>query len=160
MKHINNFPIFLESLIQTDGQVFWGSVAAGILVICPTTKRILLNHRSEDVQEPLTWNIYSGKLDDDELEENIDQVAIRELREETGYKGKIDLIPSYIFRKGKFTFYNFIGLVPKEFIPIDNWESIGHQWCTLDEFLEIKPKHFGLRTLIEKDLDTIKKYVI
>lgn len=159
-----------ENLEEGMPDEFWGTIGVGILPICKTTGRILLNFRSSFVMEPNTFGTYGGKLDDDELEgldgaENaIKQVRVlldaakRELEEETGYDDEMEVIPSYIFESGVFTYYNFLGLVEEEFEPIMDWESDGYQWVNLTEFLKIEPKHFGLKELIKNNLEQIKKY--
>jgi hypothetical protein len=43
---------------------FWGNLGAGILPIS-RTGRILIAYRSLDVNEPHTWGIFGGKLDED-----------------------------------------------------------------------------------------------
>jgi 8-oxo-dGTP pyrophosphatase MutT (NUDIX family) len=141
------------------GKIFWGSVGAGILPICKKTGRILLNYRSSYVLEPNTWGVYGGKLDDEPVnEQGIIDAAKRELLEETGYDKEIEIIPSFVFRhKKQFTYHNFIGLVEDEFIPEMDWESDGYKWVTLQELLDIQPKHFGLKELIKNDLKTIER---
>jgi 8-oxo-dGTP pyrophosphatase MutT (NUDIX family) len=92
-------------------------LAAGILPYCPTTKRFLISQRGPDITEPNKWVCFGGKADDGETEQ---YTAIREFREESGYKGKVKLInkPFYNYNKlDGFKFATFIGLVPNEFIP-------------------------------------------
>lgn len=141
-------------------RLYWGRIGAGILPLCVSTGKILLNYRSKDVKEPHTYNLYGGKIDEEfgETENDVADVAKREFFEETGYNGKIQLIKAYVYKDDNFTYHNFIGLIPEEFIPELNWESEGYKWLTLDEFLKIKRKHFGLIKLIQEDLELIKKY--
>jgi 8-oxo-dGTP pyrophosphatase MutT (NUDIX family) len=136
--------------------IFWGTKAAGILPICTKTGRILVGLRSEDVYEPHTYGIFGGKFDDDS--ETAEEVAKRELYEETQYDGKIKLIPSYVYTNKNFKYYNFIGLVDKEFKCKLNWENNLVKWITFEELLTLDDKHFGLDSLIENDLETIKRY--
>lgn len=141
------------------GRVFWGSAGAGILPVCVTTGRILLNHRSHRVLEPNTWGVYGGKLDDEDLTaEGVLEAAKREFFEETGYTGEFNAVSSYVFKEGNFSYHNFIGLFEEEFEPELNWESAGYRWVTFGELLDIEPKHFGLRALIENDAETIMQY--
>lgn len=157
---INSYAKFLESADHNG--VFWGSVAAGVLPICTKTKRILIAYRSKYVNEPSTFGVIGGKLDDDEVQTDIQGVVKREFEEETGISSKgVKLIPSYIFvsPRGDFRYYNFIGLFDYEFEAIPDWETEYFKWVTLDELLKIKPKHFGLDALIKNDINTIKKYV-
>lgn len=144
------------SFANSNGEKFWGNIAAGVLPICKNTKRILLNFRSRYVNEPHTYNLFGGKLDNDE---NIEQTVRREFLEESGYDDDIELIPAFIFKSpGGFKYHNFIGIIDEEFEPTLDWESEGHEWVTFDELLSIKPKHPGLKLLLkdEKSLNIIK----
>lgn len=155
-RFIENYAVYNN----TSGDSFWGDVAGGVLPICSTTKRILLNYRSKYVNEPNTWGIWGGKLDSDE---NIIDTVKREFLEESGYDEEIDLIPAYVFRskKASFEYHNFIGILEKEFTPELDWESSSYLWVTFDELINIKPKHFGLVNLLqdEQSLQTIKNNI-
>lgn len=141
-------PIKLSENLTTNRR--WGKVGAGILPYCKKTKRFLISLRSPYVLEPGTWGLWGGKLDDVDTN-NIIFTAKREFKEETGYNGKIDVIPSYIYKETDFIYYNFIGIVKNEFKPHLNWESQNYKWVTLEELLEIEPKHFGLEKLINNE---------
>ena len=134
---------------------FWGESAAGVLLICKKTNRVLLFHRSEDVYEPETWGIISGKIDYDE---NPKDAVLRELVEETKFSKKevksIVLKPSYIYKKGSFTFYNYLGFVDSEFTPILNWENTDYKWCDIGDYPQ--PLHFGVSLLL-KNIDLKKE---
>jgi 8-oxo-dGTP pyrophosphatase MutT (NUDIX family) len=127
---------------------FWGDSAAGVLLICKKTGRVLLFHRSEDVYEPETWGIISGKIDEDE---NPKDAILRELIEETKLSeedaNRIILKPSYVYKKGSFTFYNYLGFVENEFAPTLNWENTDYKWCDIGEYPN--PLHFGVLKLLE-----------
>lgn len=126
---------------------YWGNVAAGILPISKATKRILVSHRSDYVNEPNTHGIWGGKLDNDN--ETISQVAKREFKEETQYMGEITLYPAYIYRDGDFSYHNFIASIPNEFTPKLDWETKDFNWLTLDELITLPNKHFGLEALLD-----------
>ena len=130
---------------NTKGGKFWGDAGAGILVISKDTKKILVAHRSEDVNEPNTWGVFGGAVNDTS---DIKKSALRELEEETEYNGTIELIPAYIFRSKTFEYHNFIGIVPKEFVADLDWENDDYKWITFDELMELEPKHFGLVKLL------------
>lgn len=155
MKHLKPFGQYTDTK-------YYGNYGAGILPICKSTNRILLGYRSLETNEPHTWGLFGGKLDDDEDISMIQQVALRELYEETGYRGKIELLPAYVFedRKHKFEYHNFIGLVDKEFKTYLNWENEKTQWFTYDEILnDLKyDLHFGLSKWIN-DLSRYYPYV-
>jgi len=134
---------------------FWGESAAGVLLICNKTNRVLLFHRSEDVYEPETWGIISGKIDEDE---NPKEAILRELIEETKFSEKevksIVLKPSYVYKKGSFTFYNYLGFVDSEFTPTLNWENTDYKWCDIGDYPQ--PLHFGVSLLL-KNIDLKKE---
>ena len=90
--------------------------AAGILPYCPKTGRYLIAKRGPDISNPNQWTNFGGKADKGE---NPAQTAVREFKEESGYKGSVRLnrpIPTKNNKDG-MTFYNFIGEVPAEFQP-------------------------------------------
>lgn len=142
---------------NTKGGKFWGNSGAGVLPICVNTGKILVPLRSKYVNEPRTYGIFGGKTDNDETPEH---AAKRELVEEAGYHGNYKLIPAYVYKSSDntFTYYNFIGLVEEEFKPILDWETEAAQWITFEELINLKPKHFGLESLIANSGDLIKKY--
>ena len=137
---------------------FWGDAGAGILIISKDTKRILVAYRSSYVNEPNTWVVFGGAVQDST---DMKESALRELEEETGYNGEINLIPAYIFKTKTFEYHNFIGIISKEFEPELDWENDNYKWITFDELLKIEPKHFGLISLLKdkESLDIIKEYI-
>lgn len=105
---------------------FWGNHGAGAIVMARSTGRVLLAHRSEEVQQPGTWGSWGGAIDPQE-----DPVVAvhRELQEEAGYTATIlDTLPLYVFRKNDFTYRNFLIITPDEFTPVLNWESQDARW--------------------------------
>ena len=147
--------IYLGSEYKDGGQTdepteFWGTEAGGVLVYCSTTDRYLILLRSEDVLEPNTWGIISGKLDDNETD--IKDAVLREAKEEIGdyFGSKLgDLIPTYIYEKPNFKFHNFVSIVEEEFAPLLNWENDDYKWVKLDEMPE--NLHFGLIKLLQNE---------
>lgn len=137
---------------------FWGNLAAGVLPICKKTGRILVAYRSKYVNEPHTWGVFGGKLDEDDGEEDLQEVAKREFIEETDFSGDIRLIPAYIYKAKGFEYHNFIGIIDEEFEPKLDWETEKTKWMNFEEFEKLYPKHFGLKALIEHDIDKIKLY--
>jgi 8-oxo-dGTP pyrophosphatase MutT (NUDIX family) len=139
---------------NNNNEPFWGNIAAGVLPYSKTTKKFLLNYRSEYVNEPHTWGIWGGKLDDDE---NIKDTVIREFEEESGFNNNIELIDAYIFKNptGDFKYYNFIGLIENEFEPILDWESEDYKWVTIDELYNQDNLHFGLEKLLKESKNII-----
>jgi len=156
---------------------YWGKTAAGILPVCSRTGRVLLILRSQQVMDPGVWGIPGGRIMDGSIRqdrygrhvpepiETPVQGAVREFREETGYNGRVDLVDLYVFRDKThgFAYYNFLGLVRKEFSEAkveENWEVEVAMWMTIEEALAIEPKHFGLMALFndKKSLEKILVY--
>jgi 8-oxo-dGTP pyrophosphatase MutT (NUDIX family) len=92
-------------------------------------------------------------------EESPEVAVRREIQEEAGYHGPLNLTPSYIFKSGDGTFeyYNFLASVHEEFKPKLDWENSDAKWMTLDEVLNLSNKHFGLSALLKNDMRTIKR---
>lgn len=122
---------------------FWGKKGAGILIYCKNTKRFLLGLRSQYVDQPNTWGLFGGAIDE---KENTNSAAIRELEEETGYKGELILRTIDIFKKDGFVFHNFLGFVPEEFDVKLDWETTKARWFELKDFP--KNLHFGIKRII------------
>jgi len=140
------------------GEKFWGNLGAGVLPICKKTGRILVAYRSKYVNEPHTWGIFGGKLDEEDGEDDLQVVAKREFVEETGFSGDVRLIPAYIYKAKGFEYHNFIGILDDEFEPELDWETEKTKWINFDELEKLYPKHFGLKALVQNDLDKIKMY--
>lgn len=126
----------LEALARTG---FWGAQAAGCIPFARTTGRMLFLKRSGDVQEPGTWGNPGGAHLSDEKPS---EAALRELREETGYTGPIELVEMDPFEQGTFRYANYLALVPDEFTPTLNWESDAYQWANVENLPA--PLHPGL----------------
>lgn len=156
MKNNSNDSDILLSSSEQSGQneynsKFWGKRGSGILLISLETGRILLMLRSSLVNEPGTWGIPGGKVDDGE---EIIYSALRELKEETGYCGLIDLFEVYTFREEEFEYHNFLGLIPNEFEAQLNWESLDAKWFELTALPE--NLHFGVKLLLENSIEQIQ----
>lgn len=149
MRHL----ISIYEYIIAEGR--WGHVGAGILPYCTKTNKFLISLRSRYVLEPNTWNLWGGKIED--VDETVERSALREFRKETGYNGQIKLIKSYIYKEKNFTYYNFIGIVNNEFIPNLDWETQDFKWMSLDDLIKLEPKHFGLKSLLDNNLNQLKK---
>lgn len=136
---------------------FWGKQGAGCIILAKDTKRICLPHRSSYVEQPDTWGTWGGAIDSGE---DPKVSAIRELREEAGYNGKLELIPLYVFKHPSgFTYYNFLALVEEEFAPKLDWETQGYRWVKYGDWPH--PLHNGLKLLLgdPESRKTISKYV-
>ena len=121
---------------------FWGKQGAGCIVYARDANMFLLAKRSRMVQEPGFWGIWGGAIDPNE---DPKKAVLRELEEETEYKGPARLKPLLVFTKGSFRYHNFVAIVPHAFKPELNWESSNYMWCKHGEWPE--PLHFGLVAL-------------
>jgi 8-oxo-dGTP pyrophosphatase MutT (NUDIX family) len=119
-------------------------VAAGVIPYCETTGRYLFVRRSRGVKEPGTWAGIGGEIDYDEDSE----LAVRrEMWEEAGFRGEMDLELIYTFTAKSFKYYNYIGRVVEEFIPELNWENTHYKWIKPGEWPS--PLHPGLLKVIK-----------
>lgn len=137
---------------QGDDTRFWGNRGAGILLIAQDTGRLLLVLRSGYVNEPGTWGLPGGKIDDDDVSPSV--AAKREAEEELGYSGAMQLTAAHVFKAGSFRFHNFIGVIPKEFTPSLDWENDDSGWYSTDELPS--PLHFGIQSLLSNSKDQIR----
>lgn len=132
--------------VATDesGQ-FWGDAGAGCIFVAKDSGRVLLALRSEFVNEPGTWGVWGGAID---AGENPRAAVSREVHEETGYTGPLNLKQLHVFTKDQFTFTTFLAEVPTEFVPKLDWETEDYQWCTPGDWPS--PLHFGVKDLLPK----------
>lgn len=160
---LNDFGKYID-VVKKKSEPIDAVVAAGVLPICKETGRILLVKRSDNSSEPGTWAGIGGKIEEKngESEERVIDIVKREFFEETACKEHYSLIPSYVYitKKGKFKYYNFIGIFDEEFIPELNEENSDYQWISLEDFRNIDSKdvHFGIKLLFLHDPNIIKKY--
>lgn len=126
--------------------------AAGACIIAKDTKRILLQQRSKEVSYPRNWGLFGGKVEE---KENVSQGLLRELNEEINLDPIEDIVKVYPLdqyhsRDKTFSYYTFIVIVEKEFVPILNSETGGYTWIHCDYVP--KPLHPGTRrTLFSKN---------
>jgi 8-oxo-dGTP pyrophosphatase MutT (NUDIX family) len=168
MKHLKLY----EQYFKLEESGFWGSKASGVLPIAKDTGRILIGLRSDYVNEPNTWGNFGGAigLDDygrgeEELSPSVN--AKKEMMEEIGYKGSLEMVESYIFETDGFIYYNFLGIIPNEQDINENnthlnWEVEKIKWVTFEELKSHPELHFGLEGLIgnaeEQIEDLINKF--
>lgn len=136
-----------------DSKEFWGNRGAGILPLSKSTGRVLLVLRSQYVNEPGTWGMPGGKIDSES--EPPKSAAKREMEEEVGYGGAVEIIPLYVFKAKNFKFYNFLGLIDDEFQPVLDWENDDAKWFDLDNLP--KKLHFGIRAMLDNSKPLIEK---
>lgn len=134
---------------QLEKTGFWGKQAAGCIVLARDTARLLIARRGPQVQEPGTWGTWGGAVD--EGERPADAVR-RELSEEAGYNGRIKLIPLSVFSHNTgFKYYNFLAVVPKEFIPELDHETAAAKWFNYGSWP--RPLHPGLKLVFRNASD-------
>jgi len=138
---------------------FWGTRGAGCLFYAKNTNKFLLVLRSDQVNEPTTWGIVGGKIDDDDVDPK--NAALREVEEEIGSNniGKIAMVPLSIFKSGNFKYYNFMAIVNKEFIPELNWESDDYEWIDADFSDLPSPLHFGVKFILKHDRSKLQEII-
>ena len=134
---------------------FFGNQASGCLMMAKDTGHLLFVFRSGEVQEPYTWGTVGGAHKKTELPVD---AAKREAYEETGYSGKISMIPLLVYKNNNFQYSNFLAIVDSEFIPSLGWEAIDYVWCDMDTIP--KPLHFGAKALLDdaQSINTITHY--
>jgi len=145
-----------EQYYNKAGDTFWGDIGAGTLFMARDTCRFMIQKRSRFVNEPHTYGIVGGKVDE---EETIEDALNREIEEETEYEGSVDFIPAYIYETPtkSFRYHNFLGIVDNEFVPQDSWESDGYKWLELDKIKEMNNLHFGLELFLKNSNDLLKR---
>ena len=118
-------------------------LAAGILPYCPETQRFLLAKRGPNISNPNQWTNFGGKANKGESPA---QTAVREFREESGYKGKVKLLKPLPIKNNKdgFVFVNYIGIVPEEFQPT----TIGKK--TVDGDVEVSASKWLTKEQLKK----------
>lgn len=146
---------------ELDKTGFWGKQGAGSIIMAKTTGRLLIQKRSDFVEEPGTWGTWGGAIDS-----NLSPVdgATKEFEEETG-KSKTyirEKIPLYVFKHPTgFSYYNFLFVVDDEFIPHPtsehDWEVGGFKWVEFGEWPN--PLHFGLIELLKHDFEKVKSII-
>jgi 8-oxo-dGTP pyrophosphatase MutT (NUDIX family) len=127
---------------------------SGCIILAKNTKKILLPHRSKQVGQPNTWGTWGGFSSPDEIPQ---ETAKRELREESGYNGNIELIKLSTMNWFVFKYHNFLGIIDEEFTPCLNWETQDYKWVEFGNWPS--PIHFGLQWLLENDSKIIEKLV-
>lgn len=154
----------IEHQRALDSTGFWGKAGAGVIFIAKNTGRMLLNHRSKYVEQPNTWGVWGGAIDQNERPL---EAAKREAMEEAGiFPTNDQIIPIYVFHdpKSGFKYYNFLVIVDYEFNPNippeSTWETQGYRWA---EYTKLpQPLHFGVTAILNdpKSLTIIKQFSV
>ncbi len=134
----------------------WGRGGAGILVVSPDLKEILLLKRSFHVLNPGLWGIPGGaRKETTKGLENALVTAIAESSEEMGGlpRGRIKKRP-YVYQKPgtDFMYVTFILEIDpvdrESFVPQLNWENTCYGWFRRDS-LNCTQIHPGLKELLK-----------
>jgi 8-oxo-dGTP pyrophosphatase MutT (NUDIX family) len=114
--------------------------AAGIILYAEDTGRYGLQQRSDHINNPGQWAAWGGGR---EPGESLEQCARRELGEEGGYTGPIEL--HHLASNPKYT--TFIGVVPHEFEPqpCDEWKD----YCWVEAGDWPAPMHPGVAAALK-----------
>jgi 8-oxo-dGTP pyrophosphatase MutT (NUDIX family)/pyrimidine deaminase RibD-like protein len=99
-----------DSFVHDDLTEDRNQGAAGIILYAEDTGRYGLQQRSDSINDPGQWAAWGGGR---EPGESLEQCARRELAEESGYTGPVEL--HFLASNPKYT--TFIGIVPHEFKP-------------------------------------------
>jgi 8-oxo-dGTP pyrophosphatase MutT (NUDIX family) len=118
--------------------------AAGCIIVAADTGRWCLQQRSNTVSDPGVWSTWGGGS---EPGETLEQTVRRELAEESGYTGPVQL--ELVDSNPKYA--TFMAQVPYEFDPQLNSESQDWCWCEPDQLPE--PLHPGLAQLVSKNIN-------
>ena len=129
-----------HAITTDESGKFWGDAGAGCVFYAHDTGRVLLSYRSEFVNEPHQWGVWGGAIDDGEDPRN---AALREVREETGHSGDVQLRQAFVYTNGNFKYTTYVAIIPKEFVPRLDWETEDFKWCDPGEWPT--PTHFGLK---------------
>lgn len=107
------------------------SLAAGCLFYCPSTGRILLVKRSLDSDDPGTWALLGGGIEEGESPE---EGLRRELSEEACIVKCPELrhVHNDVRSEDDFAYLTYICEVNREFEPRLNHEHTDYQWCDKD----------------------------
>jgi len=114
--------------------------AAGLWLTAVDTGLVLLLRRSDAVTDPGLWNTPGGHI---EPGEGPREAAVRELSEEAGYGGWLDVAAAPIVVSG--CYYLYEAWVDRQFRPRVNWES--DRWGWFEENHLPRSLHRGLHRL-------------
>ena len=134
---------------EKSGETFWGREGAGVLIIAEDG-RVLLLKRSSSVDQPGTWGIPGGALQEGETDPW--KGAMQELREETGLSVSGKKLGKYVFKSGAFRFTTFIIQVDVDAAdrmrPRLDWENTDWGWFDAQTIKSI-PLHFGVQNILK-----------
>ena len=133
----------MEQQYQSTNSILSEKTGVGTLFVSTRTHRVLLNLRAPYKTHSLTWSLWGGMVEDNELPK---PALLRELSEEMNFVPDIERIYPFDVYQSKdkhFKYYSFVCVVEEEFIPILNKESCGYCWIDLGQWP--KPMHQGAK---------------
>ncbi len=125
-------------------------VAAGVLVKCTSTNKVLLLLRNDFGDEPNTWALVSGGVDKGE---DILEGLKREVSEEMQIDPNIisyKFIEHINVDEKNMDFYYYEGFTKSEFIPTLDHENLGWGWFDINELPS--PLYPNIKSKIDKIL--------
>ena len=135
-------------------------IAAGVLPVCLSTGRVLLNLRGANQPEPLTWSCWGGKF-----EEGVDKTpkdcAKREFWEESRCDRLYTISKDefYLYDSNQVQFWTYIGVFREEFIPnieIEK-EAQSYGWFELDHLPH--PMLGGFEQMLDERMGDLKRII-
>lgn len=127
---------------------YYGRSGSGLMLFSPDLRRVLLELRSNEVEEPGTWGNPGGKTEGRDLY----QSALRETEEELGRVPLHAVFGEVVYRDGEFSYTTFLAaLDPSEegWEPDElNWESDDAAWFDVTSMPE--DLHFGVRHIMQR----------
>jgi ankyrin repeat protein/8-oxo-dGTP pyrophosphatase MutT (NUDIX family) len=133
-------------------------VGAGVLPVSRRTGKVLLGKRSDDTNNGGTWDIWGGKVENSD-NGDMKTTAEREFREESGYKGNLELLLAYKYSRGGREFFVYLGIVDDEFKSTLSWETQSFKWMPFFKAYKLPNKHYGLEDLLDNAGDLIEKWI-
>ena len=170
MKSYSDFALTLLETKPNHGSAFkktgrWGKMGAGCILGSTDNQKFLLPKRSSQVLEPHTWGVWGGAIDEEIKWHDILNKAViaqdhakRELFEESGFRGKLirrELLT--IYKSKGFEYYTFLFLTDSSNFEIRlNWETEKAYWLTIDQIVNLKNKHFGLKYVLDQKENVLR----
>lgn len=153
MKKIQSFLEFkaylAESEIMHTKNSYVGDKFACVLVISRSDRRCLL---AKTITTD-TWGTISVKLSNEaSTVAELSNETSRGLKDITGYKEEIELIPSYIYvNADKVSYHNYVCLMEKEHMPVQNDKVSSYSWMSLEDLLGLDQKDNNLIAMLKND---------
>lgn len=110
-------------------------MGAAILPLAASTGRVLLGLRAPPCDGSYAWAAFGGAKEP--KDQTLADTALRELVEETGYRGPLFLVPGLNGQVPGACGHTFVGVVPHEFVPTINWEHLAMAWVAPERVNEL-----------------------